>query len=428
MLGITVEYVAGVAHLDRQAYDEPGHVEWPPHPDRLFMALVAAMYRGEPQPAELEALSWLEGQQPPAISASPTNDRSTLTAYWPTNDKLYANRNKEKLLAATCPDDPCVTYWWDEKPKEELLEALRNVTSRMTYLGRSESIVNCWVEEGKRTAAWIPDDQGVLKMRVPYQGRLSELQAFYAAGNRPQPAAWHGYRNTHSPETIQGEWSQLIPLELGKPVDLRQVCPLIEAVRKCFLAACEEPMPSWLSGHTKNGDRLQASHVGLVPLADVGNPYSSGIVYGVGLMIPKSIDAVAASLALAPFLEKTSWIDAKTSIGKVESLRKTVFADTWCRASKTWGTVTPILLPRWPKQESVDSLLLKAIEQAELPVPESIEILQSSPHRGGLGMELVSPPNRYRLHATIKWQSSLAGPVAIGSGRYKGLGFCKAIL
>ena len=70
--------------------------------------------------------------------------------------------------------------------------------------------------------------------------------------------------------------------------------------------------------------------------------------------------------------------------------------------------------------------LLKAIEQAELPVPESIEILQSSPHRGGLGMDLVSPPNRYRLHATIKWQSPQAGPVAIGSGRYKGLGFCKA--
>ena len=53
--GITVEFVAGVAHLDRQAYDEPGHVEWPPHPDRLFMALVAATIAASRQPAELEA-------------------------------------------------------------------------------------------------------------------------------------------------------------------------------------------------------------------------------------------------------------------------------------------------------------------------------------------------------------------------------------
>ena len=45
--------------------------EWPPHPARLFSALVAAWADAdEPDRSERGALEWLEAQSPPAIAAS----------------------------------------------------------------------------------------------------------------------------------------------------------------------------------------------------------------------------------------------------------------------------------------------------------------------------------------------------------------------
>ena len=42
--------------------------EWPPHPDRAFMALVAAWGESGEDPSERAALEWLESQPSPAIT------------------------------------------------------------------------------------------------------------------------------------------------------------------------------------------------------------------------------------------------------------------------------------------------------------------------------------------------------------------------
>ena len=59
MLCLEVEFLTGVSvGATPYARDEP---EWPPHPDRLFQALVAAWGRDEPpDDAERRALEWLE--------------------------------------------------------------------------------------------------------------------------------------------------------------------------------------------------------------------------------------------------------------------------------------------------------------------------------------------------------------------------------
>lgn len=69
------------------AYNDRGGAEWPPHPARLFSALVAT-HCGTLQPPadERRALEWLERQAPPAIAASEATAREVVTIFVPVND------------------------------------------------------------------------------------------------------------------------------------------------------------------------------------------------------------------------------------------------------------------------------------------------------------------------------------------------------
>ncbi len=75
------------------AYNDRDSAEWPPHPARLFSALVEAWASGEPGSGEGEeekmALVWLERQGPPSIAASASDrvgHRSWATVFVPVND------------------------------------------------------------------------------------------------------------------------------------------------------------------------------------------------------------------------------------------------------------------------------------------------------------------------------------------------------
>ena len=80
---LTGRFVA-TAHHDRREH------EWPPHPARLFSALVATWADAdEPDAAQRRALEWLERQDPPEITASRDGDvavRSAVSHFVPVND------------------------------------------------------------------------------------------------------------------------------------------------------------------------------------------------------------------------------------------------------------------------------------------------------------------------------------------------------
>jgi CRISPR-associated protein Csb2 len=90
---------AATAYNDREA------AEWPPHPGRLFSALVAVgadLPSDDPHgQAELEALRWLEQQEPPEILASSPTDTSRRTVapvFVPVNDvSVVRHPSRDKL-------------------------------------------------------------------------------------------------------------------------------------------------------------------------------------------------------------------------------------------------------------------------------------------------------------------------------------------
>ena len=89
--GIEVNFLTGrfvaTCHNDRR---QP---EWPPHPARLFSALVAAWADAdEPDPSERAALEWLESQPPPGIYASEAVPRRVVSHFVPVNDASVVSR------------------------------------------------------------------------------------------------------------------------------------------------------------------------------------------------------------------------------------------------------------------------------------------------------------------------------------------------
>ena len=78
MLALRIDFLSGVYHAaDPTAHSAP---EWPPHPDRIFQALVAASYTNGIDPTPLRKLeartrSWPSARPVPAVRARFTRPR-----------------------------------------------------------------------------------------------------------------------------------------------------------------------------------------------------------------------------------------------------------------------------------------------------------------------------------------------------------------
>lgn len=72
------------------AFNSRTEAEWPPHPARLFSALVAAHFAeqgpGGARGVERDALEWLERQGAPHLHASEASHRDVVTVFVPVND------------------------------------------------------------------------------------------------------------------------------------------------------------------------------------------------------------------------------------------------------------------------------------------------------------------------------------------------------
>ena len=123
--------------------------EWPPHPDRLFQALVDA---AAPAVAEdRAALAWLETQPPPALVCS-----DAVPFDWGRNGKAYVPVNypdaglpetrskQERVFPMSWPQGPVGFVWSDPEP--ELLARLDGLARRVSHLGRADSLALAWAE------------------------------------------------------------------------------------------------------------------------------------------------------------------------------------------------------------------------------------------------------------------------------------------
>src|SRR3954454_21793932 len=85
MLALEVEFLLGrYAATD---FRDRERSEWPPHPARLFSALVAAAHESGLGESARAALLWLETLEPPHLAAEATPaEQPPVTVFVPVND------------------------------------------------------------------------------------------------------------------------------------------------------------------------------------------------------------------------------------------------------------------------------------------------------------------------------------------------------
>lgn len=158
--GIEVNFLTGrfvaTCHNDRR---KP---EWPPHPARLFSALVAAWADADnPDPSERAALEWLESRPPPGVSASDAVPRRTVSNFVPVNDPSVVSRGlyerrADNISALSAQLHAELAASGGEVTKkaariERKLTRERDVETQVTSVGKTTS---------DTAAAMLPDQRG----------------------------------------------------------------------------------------------------------------------------------------------------------------------------------------------------------------------------------------------------------------------------
>lgn len=200
MLAFGIRYLNGFSAAAEP--DDLERAEWPPHPGRVFMALAAAHFQTGADPAERDALLWLEGTErggeisAPDIVAPDAIQRAIVRHYVPVNDKagpskallhslpLTRDRQDRAFARAWLEGDTVYLRWPDLQPSELHREALGKLCAKVTRIGHSSSLVQMWLAEPSEIGEpdWVPDDdRAIVQLRIPGPGTLDHLEQQYNA-------------------------------------------------------------------------------------------------------------------------------------------------------------------------------------------------------------------------------------------------------
>jgi CRISPR-associated protein Csb2 len=443
MLAFEVEYLLG--RVFAGDFSDRAASEWPPHPARLFSALVAAHFETGATSAGRAALEWLERQGPPHIRAGEAGEATRVTTFVPINypgAEVPVRRTKQpRELPAQGPSEAVVYFIWPHaQASAEIRGELDGLAERTGYLGKACSFVRMRVTDETLEPNYSPVETGGHSLRVASHGRLLELESLFGAGLRPS----FGLQQRYAPSKKQppgrlwkGFFGETIIFRKtrGPGLPIESALVLSEATRLALLSQAGNvgKIPEILHGHVENG------HCAIVSLPFTGSQHADGHLMGLAVLLPKSIDTETRKIILQACRKlKEIHLPAPLGTWQVEMLSEEPLADTlrptsWTGPAKSWSTVTPVLLDRFPKKKgpSVEEILRTSCQRAGLPEPVSIEHSPFSKLTG------VVPVNefcltrrkdarpRWGVHATLEFNQEILGPVLVGAGRFFGLGLFK---
>lgn len=276
---------------------------------------------------------------------------------------------------------------------------------------------------------------------------------------RPQIAKWQGYAPKRSESTeavLNGPFDASIIVlakQEGRNLGLDATLQLTGALRNAAMKAASRDgtAPEWVSGHAADGSPSLRPHVAFFPLAFVEDMYADGHVMGVAMAVPRDLQPregtfrdAAIRHALGPlFFNPETGGEEPVAIWNRywkwtldrearEHPPVTLRAETWTRPSRTWGSVTPIVLHHYPKKSrpgDVERIVREAFASALLPEPDEIVIRSVSKFTGAGDARSMPPFDeggaelcRFQTHAVVRFRDKLSGPVLVGRGRYRGYG------
>lgn len=445
--------------------ERPSEGEWPPHPARLFCALVASAQ----DDADWEALRWLERQSPPQVWCDP--DAAVVpgraSAYVVLNSVKEGGGNQNwpgrtnGLRArsfAVPPRDSFAFMWPEAEPTESTLARLQRLAWNVPYLGRSTSLAQASAigSAPSDLPGWViygPADRGASgrtrDLRVPYPGYCDELRAAYQTGRRSwEIARSRPYLEMRSDEMTAdqadahpaaGPFSDLMVWGIERPVTRiggDQVIAIATSLRKAIMDLVPDPVPGQVSGHTEPG----VPHVAFLVLPDVDHDHADGHVLGVGLALPDGLPSddlksLLRAVLNEPSLRYVGFGGRKVAVrygGDGVGLR----SSRWMASAggeREWVTVTPIALDGHTRRKRDEaSEVARSLVIAGYPMPLLVETSMTPMLTGAVWRPRRDTwpdgrPRRQMVHARVRFPDPVIGPVLAGSMRYLGLGLFKPV-
>ncbi|WP_041277462.1 type I-G CRISPR-associated protein Csb2 [Desulfotalea psychrophila] len=395
----------------------PQRGEWPPAPDRKFQAMVAtAAEIGE----DLEVLKYLES--PPLMQFEEALCPRAPLQYVPENfrrGKDY-HTGTARHLPVVHPKNNIVSYLWRDVP-EKCIAPLTKIVEQLTHIGRATSLVIGRVVPADSVKFnWVPDKDGGLRVRTPYTGRLQELIAHFEVGARSPAAPYTSYREKKT--LVSNErWGELFVLRPQRQLDIHQTTYWTDKLRRAVISQAEDSsLPPLVHGH---GDYR---HVAWAAIPDVGHKYAKGHILGLGCWLPSDVSDLEVGVVGASLMRVRNLGEVELELDNVGL--KGLQSSAWNKASKSFATVTPVALDRWPtKKVSPESIVAESLAKMGLPLPAYISCGNTSPIKGTIdARKYPSRKNRrYMCHVVIVWSSYIIGPIIIGADRYFGSGLCR---
>jgi CRISPR-associated protein Csb2 len=484
MFAIGVELLMRRAIITR--WDKREEPEWPPHPDRVFMALVAGWGESGEDADQRAALEWLETLDQPTLAVPlDVSQRTSFTSYVPVNDDsspmgkngpfgaiggMPIGRNRQpRQFPVVVPDPPTLFLIWNVDMPANLRPALEKVCGQVTYFGHSATPVRVWIEDQPPEPTLVPAERGASHhLRMFGCGRLAYLKNRFDAGLRPQPSLWQGYAQ---PKKDAGEEVQEGPLDPaifvlrqmpgGRRFGLESCGIVADAIRTELMRRCGPNAPEWITGHAPDGSPSKQARPAYLPLGFVDRKHADGHLLGVALAVPRDFEHTERLFELlgshngdnqreiesgVPYLavkvihpqSDSSHCDLELELDERPEGRRefTLKSFTWTHPHRIWETVTPLILPQFPRRRlSAEDVVAKACVDAGYPLPTNVRIgrapfMAGVPHSKSFFVKRREGgrPPRPLTHAQIEFPLPVRGPVLIGAGRYLGYGACRSPL
>ncbi len=369
------------------------------------------------------------------------------------------------------PERTTLAFEWPTEPPLPLRSPLDALCARVTRLGHSTSLVRCAVVARPITPTLVPSEDGEFVLRTVGPGQLERLELEFhrhqAVESRVLPARPQRYgpprpvRVTTVVDTnvFSADWIVFERVGGARPMSSRGT-DLARALRAALIEQHgSKTLPAVLSGHDADGRPTATPHVALVALPFVGSEHADGSIQGCAIVLPQSLAVTDREmlLRLVATLEATRRVDdlstielAGGSLPPVRVRRVDVSSKTslhprrWSGPAYRFVTATPIALDRNPgnlrsnfegtaHRASVEAqrTIADACERISLPRPASVEVSFSPLLQGSQPARAFLPwpgrpgrPSNVRVHAYIRFETQVRGPVLLGAGRFFGLGLC----
>ena len=400
---VAVEITFGTGRYVAADVTDRTEPEWPPHPARLFAALVEAWakYGSEPpDPSERTALEWLERQPPPTIFEPGGSRRQAVGLHVPVNNKTVPSpadkkrgvtewwtvlpEERKRTPRHSVPstlvggDGRAVFAWPHSDPSADTRRALEALIGRVTRLGHSSSFVACRLVDDPPDPVWIPQNGSTgseFALRGTHAGMLESLlarhESYLRTGLRKQPipSSTVFYVSARDPapypapsgHDADGEWILFELERSSRQVSSANAALLAKALRGAIISHSSGTPPKVLVGKEADGRPTSSPHALFLSLPFVGHRYSDGTVKGMAMVLPSDADSSDRTQILRA---AGAWRAARGDdplelrVSSRVVLRMRLVPDfegsdtaaldqrRWSGRARRWGSVTALALPR----------------------------------------------------------------------------------